>query len=90
MAQSHLAREQARQVMAKLRAKAQEHPAELHRAWFNDTQFQTSSQYLSDYLDEAERNLTRLMATSPQALTYPELAERVEQQLQALAQALYQ
>jgi len=72
-----------------LRVKASERPAELKTGWFDEDLFRCRSQFVKDYLDEAEKNVQRLIEQEASGEAERWLQERVEHQLNALVQALY-
>ncbi|MFU8784168.1 primosomal replication protein PriC [Aliidiomarina sp.] len=76
-------------VFRALRERAQRRSPELTREWFAQSVFKTRSDKVVAYLDEAEKNARMLAEISPSSPTYPFVRDVVEQQLNALVQALY-
>ncbi|MCH8492420.1 MAG: primosomal replication protein [Idiomarina sp.] len=76
-------------VFRALRERAQRRSPELTREWFAQSVFKTRSDKVAAYLDEAEKNARMLAEMSPASPTYQFVSDVVEQQLNALVQALY-
>lgn len=76
-------------VFRALRERAARRSPELTREWFAQSVFKTRSDQVAAYLDEAEKNALMLAGMSPGSPTYHFVHDVVEQQLNALVQALY-
>lgn len=72
-----------------LRERAQRRSPELTREWFAQSVFKTRSDQVVAYLDEAEKNARMLAEIPSSSPTYSFVRDEVEQQLNALVQALY-
>lgn len=76
-------------VFQALRERAQQHPPELHEAWFEPGLFKTRSAFVDDYLKEAQTNAEKLAQVPPDAPVFDYMNQVVQAQLTALVQALY-